>query len=72
MLTSKCSDLEEACVNQFSSKGGLTISELLQLVQVVRDGFTVAAASITAYDPAYDRGQKAAKAGVALMKELLD
>jgi arginase len=65
-------DLEEACVNQFSSKGGLTLSELFQLVQVVRERFTVAAASITAYDPVYDCGQKAAKAGVALMKELMD
>jgi arginase len=65
-------DLEEACVNQFSSKGGLTLSELLHLVQAVRERFTVAAASITAYDPGYDHDERAAKAGVALMKELMD
>jgi arginase len=65
-------DVEEAHVNQFSSKGGLALSDLLYLIQVVRERFTVAAASITAYDPVYDCGQKAAKAGVALMKELMD
>jgi arginase family enzyme len=64
-------DIEEAHVNQLSSKGGLALSELVQLIQVLRKRFTVAAASITAYDPVYDCDQKAAKAGAALMKELM-
>ena len=63
-------DVSEARVNQFSSAGGLTLAELLQVVRVVADARPVTAAAITAYDPSYDTDGKAAEAGTALMQEL--
>lgn len=63
-------DPAEACANQFAAPGGLTLSELLAIVSLVRERFTLAAAAITAYDPEYDEGEKALRAAVSIIREL--
>jgi arginase len=63
-------DPAEARVNQFTAPGGLTLTELLEIVSLVRERFALAAAAITAYDPGYDEGEKAARAAVAVIREL--
>lgn len=64
-------DRAEACANEFSTSGGLTIAELLEIVHVVSGKWSIAAAAITAYDPAYDKDGKALRAATALVYELL-
>jgi arginase len=63
-------DPAEARVNHFAPTGGLTLPELLGIISLVRERFALAAAAITAYDPEYDEGEKAAKAGVDVIREL--
>ena len=63
-------DSAEACVNQFSAPGGLTLAELLGVVGLVRERFVLAAAAITAYDPACDHDGKAVRGAVAVILEL--
>ena len=63
-------DSAEACVNQFSASGGLTLAELLGVVVSVRKRFALAAAAITAYDPEYDHDNKAVRAAAAVILEL--
>ncbi len=63
-------DPAEARVNQFAAPGGLTLTELLGILSLVRERFTLAAAAITAYDPEYDEGEKAVRAAVAIIREL--
>lgn len=46
------------------------MTELLEIVRLVRERFALAAAAITAYDPAYDEGEKAARAAVAVIREV--
>ena len=64
-------DRGEAFVNQFSSTGGLTLAELLEIIRSVSRHRAVVGAAITAYDPSVDESGKAAKAGVAVVQELL-
>jgi hypothetical protein len=59
-----------ARVNQFAAAGGLTLTELLGIVSLVRERFALAATAITAYDPEYDEGEKAVKAAVDVIREL--
>jgi arginase len=63
-------DPAEARVNQFAAAGGLTLTELLGIVSLVRERFALAATAITAYDPEYDEGEKAVKAAVDVIREL--
>jgi arginase len=63
-------DPAEGRVNQFAAPGGLTLTELLGIVSLLRERFTLAAAAITAYDPEYDEGEKAVRAAVAVIREL--
>ena len=63
-------DPAEARVNQFAAPGGLTLTELLGVVSLVRERFTLAAAAITAYDPEYDEGEKALTAALSVIREL--
>jgi len=66
-------DVSEACVNHYSSSGGLTVAELLRVVRFVCSHSSVAAAAITAYDPATDEGDRALNAAadiVALLSDL--
>jgi arginase len=63
-------DPAEARINQFAAPGGLTLTELLGIVSLVREHFALAAAAITAYDPEYDEGEKAVRAAVGVIREL--
>jgi len=63
-------DPADARVNQFAAPGGLTLTELLGIVSLVRERFALAATAITAYDPEYDEGEKAVKAAVDVIREL--
>jgi arginase len=63
-------DPSEARVNHFPPSIGLTLTELLGIVRLVRERCTLAAAAITAYDPEYDEGEKAVRAAAAVIREL--
>jgi arginase len=63
-------DRSEGCVNEYSSSGGLKLSELEEVVQALARERSIAAAAMTAYDPAYDRDAKAVTAAVSLLKDL--
>jgi arginase len=47
-------DPAEAQANQYAVPGGLSPSTVRDLVRVVAERFTIAAAALTAFDPAYD------------------
>jgi arginase len=64
-------DRSEAVVNEYSSPGGLTLRELLEIIRRIGYERAVVGAAITAYDPAVDRDGRAANAGIAVGKELL-
>jgi len=67
-------DVSAVRVNHFSSRGGLTVAELLRVVRFVGSHSPLAAAAITAYDPAFDEGDKALNAAgevIALLDELV-
>jgi len=63
-------DRADARVNQYTAAGGLTLTELLGIVSLVRERFALAASAITAYDPEYDEGEKAVKAAVDVIRVL--
>jgi arginase len=63
-------DPAEARVNRFAAPGGLTLTELLGFVSLVRERFALAAAAITAYDPEYDEDERAVRAAVGVIREL--
>ena len=63
-------DPAEGRANQFAAPGGLTLTELLGIVSLVRERFMLAAAAITAYDPQYDEGERTVRAAVAVIREL--
>lgn len=63
-------DPAEARANQYAAPGGLRLTELLGIVSLVREHFTLAAAAITAYDPEYDEGEQTVRAAVAVIREL--
>src|SRR5208337_1183699 len=60
-------DRSEARVNHFSSSGGLTVAELLRVVRFVCTHSSLAAAAITAYDPAFDEGDRALNTAVEIV-----
>jgi arginase len=64
-------DRSEAVVNEYSSTGGLTLRELLEIIRLVGHERAIVGAAITAYDPAVDRDGQAAKAGIAVARGLL-
>jgi arginase len=64
-------DRSEAVANEYSSTGGLTLTELLQIIRLIGHERAIVAAAITAYDPAVDRDGKARNAGVAVAGGLL-
>ncbi len=64
-------DRAEACVNEYSSAGGLTVSELLHIIRFIGHNRAIVGAAITAYDPSVDHDSKALHAAVSVFKELL-
>lgn len=65
-------DVSEARVNHFSSSGGLTLDELLRVVRFVCSHASLAAAAITAYDPATDESDRALNAAAEMVALLSD
>jgi arginase len=47
-------DVSEARVNQYACAGGLSRSQLVELIAAVRARFTIGALALTAYDPVFD------------------
>ena len=47
-------DPSEAQANQYAVPGGLAAGTVRELVRVVAERFSIAAAALTAYDPTYD------------------
>jgi arginase family enzyme len=63
-------DREAARVNEYSSTGGLTVTEVLEAIRFIRHHRAIVGAAITAYDPSVDQHSKALDAAVAVVKEL--
>ena len=61
-------DPAEAQANQYAVPGGLSARTVRDLVRVVADRFTVVAAALTAYDPAFDN--RMLNVGQRLMEEI--
>lgn len=64
-------DRAEARVNEYSSPGGLTLAELLEIIRFIGHNRAIVGAAVTAYDPSVDHDAKALHAGIAAIKELL-
>jgi arginase len=62
-------DPSEGRANRFAAEGGLTVRELERAIELVFERL-VAAAAITAYDPALDTDGRMARAGAGLIKAI--
>lgn len=66
-------DPSEGSANAYAASGGLTVDQLLAVVADVRSRFHVAAAAVTAYDPAVDTDKRIVESSrriVAALAEL--
>jgi len=63
-------DPSEAPANQFVVPGGLSLADLLHAIDLIKERFTIAAAGIASYDPAYDPQERALKAGIEIVKAI--
>lgn len=63
-------DPADAQANQYAVPGGLSASTVRDLVTVVADRFTIAAAALTAYDPSYDADGRMLKVATELIGEI--
>jgi arginase len=61
-------DPAEAQANQYAVPGGLSAGTVRDLVRVVGERFSIVAAALTAYDPAYD--DRMLEVGYRLMEEI--
>lgn len=61
-----------APANRFAVAGGLTLPELLELVRTLRKGCRMSAATISAYDPAFDRADRMCSAALDLLSTLTE
>jgi arginase len=57
--------------NEFAVRGGLTQEELEEAISMIRERFTVAAAGIASYDPAFDGTGAVLRAGLAFVRALV-
>jgi arginase len=64
-------DVTEAHVNEYSCPGGLRLSEVLEIVDLIGRDRAIVGAAVTSYDPSVDHDAKALNAGVAAVKQLL-
>lgn len=60
-------DPQEAKANEFAPPDGLTVSQVESAIQMLQEYFTIAAAGLASYDPAYDDKAKTFQAGVCFM-----
>jgi arginase len=63
-------DSSEGIANRYSAPGGLSADQLLQTIALVADRFEVAAAAVTAYDPAADTDGRMAGAATRVLASL--
>jgi arginase len=63
-------DPSEGRANRFAADGGLTVAELEGAIALAFDQFHVAAAAITAYDPALDTDGRMAGAAAAVIRTI--
>ncbi len=65
-------DHDEAPANEYSTPGGLPLSQLEAAIAEIARRFTIKAATLSAYDPAYDRDDRTFRAGIRLMRTLAE
>lgn len=63
-------DPSEGRANGFAAAGGLSLAQALGAVRGVRERFQVRAATLSAYDPAYDADGRAREAGLRILEEI--
>jgi arginase len=63
-------DPQEARVNHFPPSPGLMVDEVLEIVNLLGNRLTIAAAAITAYDPDCDHDGKGLRAATAVIQQL--
>jgi arginase len=61
-----------APANRYAVAGGLTLPELLELVRTLRKACRMSAVTISAYDPAFDRGDRMCEAALDLLSTLTE
>ncbi len=64
-------DSGEARANEFAPPGGLTLAQVLNLIAEIKRRFVLTAASITAYDPSYDRDDATLQAAFDLARAVV-
>ena len=65
-------DHDEAPANKYSPPGGLPLLQLEEAIGLIVERFTVQAATLSAYDPAYDPEEKTLRAGLRLMRRVAE
>jgi arginase len=65
-------DPSEGTANEYAAPGGLALGELLAAVRAVFARFSVAAAAVTAYDPACDQGGELATRAATLLHSIAE
>lgn len=63
-------DISEARANEYSAAGGPTLDHLVQCIRSASRQFVVAAAAITAYDPAFDQADTTLAAARRIASEI--
>ena len=63
---------EVARINEFQPDGGLSLSELLESLELIGDRFQVRVAALTAYDPAFDSEKRGLGVGVEVLRAFGD
>lgn len=61
-----------AQANPLTVPGGLTLEQVSEIIRRVRAQFEIAALAITAYDPSYDADGRTYRAGVEIMRMVLE
>jgi arginase len=64
-------DPSEGIANSYSAAGGLSVPQLLDTIALVADRFEVAAAAITAYEPAADADGRMARTATRVLSALM-
>jgi len=65
-------DPSEGKANGYAVDHGLTVADMLRIVQSIAGTFRVRAAALTAYDPAHDRDGRAGEAAMSILKAVAD
>jgi len=65
-------DVSQAQANSYAASGGPSLERLSQSVRLVCQRFSVAAAAITAYDPAFDEDERTLAAARRMARDIAD